>query len=216
MAIAARSANAPVDPLPRELEPVEGGASSEEVFSCSADEPELRAVVVTVTVVPLAEQEPSGIEQLTVSVGVVENPVVLTGIVTVLPAGAGVGGVGTTTVGALPNVAVAVVFAFTANVHTGFVLPAQTPDHAVNVAPVFGTAVNVTEVPGANDEPAGDCMIVPGPIAVVESVNAPLNAAVAATFAVPTVNVQIGSWRPCMAPQSNSRTSRPCSAPPST
>ena len=90
------------------------------------------------------------------------------------------------------NVAVAVVFAFTANVHTGFVLPAQTPAHEVNVAPVFGTAVSVTIVPGANDEPAGDCVIVPGPIAVVDSVNWPLNAAVALTFAVATVNVQTG------------------------
>ena len=90
------------------------------------------------------------------------------------------------------NVAVAVVFAFTANVHTGFVLPAQTPLHDVNVAPVFGTAVSVTEVPGANDEPAGDCMIVPGPIAVVESVNWPLNVAAALIFAVPTVNVHTG------------------------
>src|SRR5580698_5275773 len=90
MASAASSAKAPtllsglLVPLPREFEFVEGGANNQEVFSCSADEPELRAVVVTVTVEPLAEHEPSGIEQLTVSVGVVEKPVVLTGMVTVL------------------------------------------------------------------------------------------------------------------------------------
>jgi hypothetical protein len=98
------------------------------------------------------------------------------------------------------NVAVAVVFAFTANVHTGFVLPTQTPAHEVNDAPVFGTAVNVTEVPGANEEPAGTCMIVPGPIAVVESVNAPLNFATAVRFAVPTVNVHTGFVLPLHGP----------------
>ena len=98
------------------------------------------------------------------------------------------------------NVAVAVVFAFNANVHTGFVLPAQTPAHDVNVAPVFGTAVNVTDVPGANDDPAGDWLIVPGPIAVVDSVNAPLNFATAVRFAVPTVNAHIGLLLPLQGP----------------
>jgi hypothetical protein len=177
MASAASSAKPPtllsglLVPLPREFEFVEGGANNQEVFSCSADEPELRAVVVTVTVEPLAEHEPSGIEQLTVSVGVVEKPVVLTGMVTVLPAGAGLGGVGTTTVGALLNVAVAVVFALIANVQTGFVLVlAHTPDQLVKVSPEVGTAVSVIEVPDANEVPVGDCVIVPGPLTVVVSV----------------------------------------------
>jgi len=40
----------------------------------------------------------------------------------------------------------------------------------VNVAPVFGTAVNVIAVPDANEVPVGDCVTVPGPLTVVVSV----------------------------------------------
>jgi len=55
--------------------------------------------------------------------------------------------------------------------HVVFVLPTHSPpDQPVNVAPVFGTAVNVIAVPGANEVPVGDCVIVPGPVAVVVSV----------------------------------------------
>ena len=175
IASAARNASVPNlatpcgDGPPGELEFVGGGATREELISCVAAD--VRAVVVTVTVVPLAEHEPSGIEQLTVSVGVVENPAVLTGIVNALPALAGGGGFGTVTAGAPANVAVALVFALIANVHTGFVLElAHTPDQLVNVSPVEGTAVSVIDVPDANEVPVGDCVIVLGPLTVVASV----------------------------------------------
>jgi hypothetical protein len=49
------------------------------------------------------------------------------------------------------NVAVALVFALIANTHTAFVLAAQARAQFTNVAPVFGTAVSVIEVPEAND-----------------------------------------------------------------
>jgi hypothetical protein len=73
--------------------------------------------------------------------------------------------------GAAANVAVTVVFAVIVNVHFAAVLPLHAPpDHAVNVAPALGTAVNVIDVPLENEVPVGVCMIVPGPTAAVVSV----------------------------------------------
>ena len=46
--------------------------------------------------------------------------------------------------------------------------PLQPPDHPENVAPLFGVAVSVTEVPAANAEPSGVCVTTPGPTVVVE------------------------------------------------
>ena len=119
--------------------------------------PELRAVVVTVSVVPLIEQVPCGIVQLALSVGGMANPVTVIGAVMVLPAGAGGGGCGTTTAGFAVNVAVTLVFAVSANMHTVFVLPAQAPAQLVNVAFAAGTAVSVIDVPEAKLVPDGVC-----------------------------------------------------------
>ena len=55
------------------------------------------------------------------------------------------------------NVAVTVVLALIAKVHTGFALPAHAPDHAENTAPEFGTAVSVMDVPEAKLVPVGVC-----------------------------------------------------------
>jgi hypothetical protein len=119
--------------------------------------PELRAVVVTVSVVPLIEQFPCGIVQLALSVGGIANPVTVTGAVMVLPAGAGGGVCGTVTAGFAVNVAVTLVFAVSMNVHTVLVLPAQGPAQLVNVALALGTAVRVMEVPEAKLVPDGVC-----------------------------------------------------------
>ena len=57
------------------------------------------------------------------------------------------------------------------NAHVVLVLPTHPPpDQPVNVASEFGTAVSVIIVPGANEVPVGDCVIDPGPIAVVASI----------------------------------------------
>ena len=54
----------------------------------------------------------------------------------------------------------------------------------MNVAPVFGTAVSVIEVPDVNEVPVGDCVMVPGPLTVVVSVYcARANVAVTVVFA---------------------------------
>jgi hypothetical protein len=120
--------------------------------------PELRAVVVTVSVVPLIEQFPRGIVQLALSVGGIANPVRVIGAVMVLPAGAGGGVCGTVTAGFAVNVAVTLVFAVSINVHTVLVvLPAQAPAQLVNVAFALGTAVSAIEVPEAKLVPDGVC-----------------------------------------------------------
>jgi hypothetical protein len=128
------------------------------------------AVVVTVNVVPLIEQLPSGMLQIAESVGVVVNPLVSKVNVKALPAPPVCDGCDGVTAAAVANVAVAVVFALIENVHTAFVLPAQAPAQFTNVAPLDGTAVSVIEVPEANDVPLGDCVIVPGPLTLVASV----------------------------------------------
>ena len=69
---------------------------------------------------------------------------------------------------AAANVAVTEVFAEGIwKLHVVAVIPAHAPPQLVNVAPVFGTAVNVIAVPAEKEEPVGDCVIVPGPLAVV-------------------------------------------------
>jgi hypothetical protein len=73
---------------------------------------------------------------------------------------------------------------------TGFELKLHAPPvQFVNVAPVAGTAVSVTGVPGGRYSPAGDCVIVPGPSTLVSSWNPP-NAAETDVFAVMT-SVQV-------------------------
>jgi hypothetical protein len=148
-------------------------------FECGAagmSDPTLRvaddvlAVVVTVNVVPVIEQLPAGMLQIAESVGVVVNPLVSKVNVNALPAPPLCDGCEGVTAAAAANVAVAVVFALIANVHTAFVLPAQAPAQFTNVAPEFGTAVIVIEVPEANEVPLGDCVIVPGPLTLVVSV----------------------------------------------
>jgi hypothetical protein len=119
--------------------------------------PELRTVVVTVSVVPLIEQLPWGIVQLALSVGGIANPVTVIGAVMVLPAGAGGGVCGTVIAGFAVNVAVTLVFAVSAKVHTVLVLPAHAPAQLVNVAFALGTAVSVIEVPEAKLVPDGVC-----------------------------------------------------------
>ena len=136
-------------------------------FRVTAD---VLAVVVTVNVVPLIVQLPSGMLQIAESVGVVVNPLVFKVNVNALPAPPDSAGCDGVTAAAAANVAVAVVFALIANVHTAFVLPAQAPAQFTNVAPEFGTAVSVIEVPLANEVPVGDCVIVPGPLTFVASV----------------------------------------------
>jgi len=67
-------------------------------------------------------------------------------------------------------VAVSDVFAEILNAHVVLVPPLHAPpDQLVNVAPVFGTAVNVIAVPDANEVPVGDWVIVPGPFTLVVS-----------------------------------------------
>ena len=119
--------------------------------------PELRAVVVTVSVVPLIEQVPWGIVQLALSVGGIANPVTIIGAVMVLPAGVGGGVCGTVIAGFAVNVAVTLVFAVSAKVHTALVLPGQAPAQLVNVAFAPGTAVRVIDVPEAKLVPDGVC-----------------------------------------------------------
>ena len=110
-----------------------------------------RAVVVTVSVVPEIEQLPAGIEQVAVRVGFVLKPLSLNWKVKAVPADPDCEGCDGVTVGPdAVNVAVTLVFAVSENEHTGFVLPTQAPDQFVNVAPVFGTAVSVIEVPEVN------------------------------------------------------------------
>ena len=131
---------------------------------------EVLAVVVTVNVVPVIEQLPAGMLQIAESVGVVVNPLVSRVNVNALPAPPVCDGCDGVTAAAVANVAVAVVFALIENVQTAFVLPAQAPAQFTNVAPEFGTAVSVIEVPEANEVPLGACVIVPGPLAFVASV----------------------------------------------
>jgi len=119
--------------------------------------PELRAVVVTVSVVPLIEQLPCGIVQIAFRVGGIANPLTTICAVMGLPAGAGGGVCGTVTAGFAVNVAVTLVFAASAKVHTVLALPAQAPAQLVNVAFAPGTAVNVMGVFAANEVPAGVC-----------------------------------------------------------
>ena len=94
-------------------------------------------------------------------------------------------------------------FATIANVHVAFVLPLHAPpDHAVNVSPLVGTAINVIEVPLANELPVGVCVIVPGPTAAVVSVNfgAAANVAVTVVFAAGIANVHVVEALPLHAP----------------
>ena len=119
--------------------------------------PAVRAVVVTVNVVPLMVQVPSGIEQLAVSVGGAVNPLVVIGKVKAVPADPIWVGCDGVTIGAAVNVAVAVVFAVMVKAHAAVVLPAHAPAQLVNVAPVFGTAVKVIDVPDAKLVPVGAC-----------------------------------------------------------
>jgi hypothetical protein len=129
-----------------------------------------RAVVVTASVVPETEHVPAGIEQAAVSVGFALKPLTLIWNVNVLPAEPDCDGCDGASVGGAVKVAMTLVFALSAKVQTGLVLAAQAPDQLVNVAPLFGTAVNVIAVPDANDVPVGDWVIVPGPFTLVASV----------------------------------------------
>jgi len=64
-----------------------------------------------------------------------------------------------------------VVFAVTTTLHVEFPpLPVHAPPQAVNVAPVFGTAVKFTVVLLAKEVPVGVCVIVPGPVTLVVNV----------------------------------------------
>lgn len=117
----------------------------------------LGAVVVTVSVLPVMVQVPSGITHAAVRVGVVVNPAVLSGKVKAAPGVPICVGCGTVTAGVAVNVAVATVFALIAKVQTALVLPAHAPAQLVNVAPELGTAVNVIEVPELKFVPEGDC-----------------------------------------------------------
>jgi len=104
-------------------------------------------------------------------VGGAENPLALSGNVNEPPAAPVCDGAGVVTTGPLANVAVSDVFAEMIKAHAAFVLPAHAPPlQFVNVAPVFGTAVKVIDVPDANEVPVGDCVIVPGPLTAVVSV----------------------------------------------
>jgi hypothetical protein len=132
-----------------------GGAGNDAAATRTA--PAGRAVVVTVSVVPLMVQVPSGIEQLAVSVGGAANPLVLIGKVNALPAAPICMGCDGVTVGPAANVAVAVVFAVMVKAQAALVLPAHAPAQLVNVAPVLGTAVKVIDVPEAKLVPVGDC-----------------------------------------------------------
>jgi hypothetical protein len=138
--------------------------------------------------------EPAGIEQLAVYVGVVENPVALSGNVNEPPAAPVCDGVGVVTTGGLVNVAVTDVFAEMLKAHVALVLPLHAPpDQLVNVAPLFGTAVSVSAVPEANDVPVGDCMIVPGPTIFVANENwPPENVAVIVVFVVGFAKHSVG------------------------
>jgi hypothetical protein len=120
---------------------------------------------------PLTVHVPSGIAQLAVYVGATVKPLALRANVNALPGVPDCDGVGVVIAGGLANVAVTDVFAEMLNVQVRLVLPLHAPPLQLeNVAPVFGTAVNVIAVPDANEVPVGDCVIVPGPIAVVASV----------------------------------------------
>lgn len=131
----------------------------------------VRAVVVTVSVVPVIEQPPAGMLQIAESVGGVVNPLVSNVNVNALPAPPVCDGCDGVTAAGGANVAVTVVFAEIANMHTALVLPAHAPpDHDVKVAPLVGTAVSVIEVPLVNEVPVGDCVIVPGPLTFVVNV----------------------------------------------
>jgi hypothetical protein len=89
----------------------------------------------------LIAHEPAGIEQLAAYVGVVENPVAVSGNVNEPPAAPVCDGVGVVTTGGLENAAVTDVFAEMLNAHAVLVLPLHAPpDQLVNVAPVLGTA----------------------------------------------------------------------------
>jgi hypothetical protein len=170
-------------PLPEPPRVLSPGHAAIDAVSCVARAG--AAVVVTVSVVPLIVHVPSGIAQLAFSVGGVLNPLVLSANVNALPADPLCDGFGTVTAGPPANVAVTDVFAVMLNVHVVLVLPAHAPPlQLVNVAPVFGTAVSVIAVPDANDVPVGDCVIVPGPVAVVVSMYcaAAANVAVTAVF----------------------------------
>jgi hypothetical protein len=159
-----------LEPLPADPRVSSLGHAASAAFSVARD---VEAVVVTVSVEPLTVHVPAGIVQLAVYVGGVLNPLALNANVNALPAVPLCDGFGTTTAGAPANVAVTEVFAEMLNMHVVLVLvlPAHAPpDQLVNVAPVFGTAVSVIAVPDANEVPAGDCVIVPGPVAIVVSV----------------------------------------------
>jgi hypothetical protein len=114
---------------------------------------------------PLTVHVPAGILQLAVYVGGVLKPLALSANVNALPAEPLCDGFGTVTTA---NVAVTAVFVLILNVHV--VLPAHAPpDQLVNVAPALGTAVKVIVVPDTNEVPVGDCVTVPGPLAIVVS-----------------------------------------------
>jgi hypothetical protein len=166
--IAIIAASAVLEPLPRDPRVSSLGHATSAAFSVAR---EVDAVVVTVSVEPLTVHVPPGIVQLAVYVGGVLNPLALSANVNALPAAPLCDGFGTTTAGAPANVAVTEVFAEMLNVHVVLVLPAHAPPlQLVNVAPALGTAVNVIAVPDANEVPVGDCVTVPGPVAVVVSV----------------------------------------------
>jgi hypothetical protein len=166
--IAISAASAALEPLPRDPRVSSLGQTASAACSVARD---VEAVVVTVSVEPLTVHVPPGIVQLAVYVGGVLNPLALNANVNALPADPLCEGFGTTTAGAPANVAVTEVFAEMLNVHVVVVLPAHAPPlQLVNVAPEPGTAVNVIAVPDANEVPAGDCVTVPGPVAVVVSV----------------------------------------------
>jgi hypothetical protein len=103
-------------------------------------------------------------------VGVVANPAALSGNVKELPAAPVCDGVGVVTAGGPEKVAVTDVLAEILKVQVVLLPLHAPPDQLVNVAPVFGTAVSMIEVPDANEVPVGDCVMVPGPLTVVVSV----------------------------------------------
>lgn len=69
------------------------------------------------------------------------------------------------------NVADTAVFAVAITMHAIEPVFVHAPPQLENVAPVFGTAVKFTVVLFAKDVPVGDCVIVPGPVTLVEKVN---------------------------------------------
>jgi hypothetical protein len=174
--------------------------SDEPASARAAIAEEGRAVVVTTSVVPEIVQLPAGIEQLAVRVGLLLKPLTSIANVNELPAEPDCEGCDGVSAGPGVNVAVTLVFAPIANVHTGLLLVAHAPAQLVNVAFVFGTAVSVMDVPDANEVPVGDCVIVPGPLTVVVSVYcAAANVAVTDVFAE-MLNAHVAFVLPAHAP----------------